>query len=171
MWVRATSRWAAGLLVLFAGLTSTAHVVAAESMVIRLSEPVEISDSFEVFGEPMPDKQAGVSPAAAVAQLGEANSGQVRVTTPVERVCQKKGCFFIARDGDIVVRVTFADYSFFVPTDIAGRTATLVGTLTRTPISQAQADHYAEDMGVAPKPLVDAFEYVIEATSVLVERG
>lgn len=156
---------------LVAGLLLVAVNACPASDVVRLSEPVEASDQWEVFGAPMTDKRKGVGVRDAVAQLGEADSGDVRMTTRIDRVCQKKGCFFIAREGETVIRVKFLDYGFFIPTDASGQLATLVGTLTRSPISQAQADHYAEDMGDAARPLADPFEYVIEATSVLIERG
>ncbi|KAA9132837.1 DUF4920 domain-containing protein [Marinihelvus fidelis] len=138
--------------------------------VTRLSAPVESTAEYEVFGDAMTDKAPGLSVSEAVASLGDNGPESVRVTTTINKVCQKKGCFFIAQEGDTVVRVTFHDYAFFIPTDTAGKPVTLVGELVRTPISQAQADHYADDLGEAPEPIAGAFEYAIEASSVLIQR-
>ena len=86
----------------------------------------------------------------------------------VSQVCQRKGCFFVAQDGDAVARVTFVDYSFFVPTDSAGKDVTLVGTFNRKMLSEAQAQHFAEDAGQDPTKVVGPREeYSIVATSVV----
>jgi hypothetical protein len=87
----------------------------------------------------------------------------------VAQVCQKKGCFFVAQDGDAVARVTFVDYSFFVPTDSGGKDVTIVGTFNRKVISEAQAKHFAEDAGQDPAAVTGPREeYSIVATSVVV---
>ena len=94
---------------------------------IRLSEPVAQTDASETFGALLDDSVPAVS-LADIATSGNDFVGQsVRVEARVSQVCQKKGCFFIAAEGDAVVRVSFVDYSFFVPTDISGKHVTFVG--------------------------------------------
>jgi hypothetical protein len=94
---------------------------------IRLSEPVEVTDTHEVFGAPV-GRLADATPLAEIIAASERHDGrEVRATARVSQVCQKKGCFFIAQDGDAVARVTFADYGFFVPTDSGGKDVTIVG--------------------------------------------
>jgi hypothetical protein len=140
---------------------------------VRLSEPVESTDAFEIFGAPMPDKSRGASLSALIASGEVADGDPVRVTTQVTKVCQKKGCFFIASEGSVWARITVADYSFFVPTDSAGRTATLEGTFQRRTLSAREAAHYAADMGEAAAEKSERkpqFEYGIVATSVLLEN-
>ncbi len=138
---------------------------------IRLSEPVESTPEWEVFGVAMSDKQPGLGLKELIAREDEFEGQEVRVTTRVAKVCQKKGCFFIATEGAASARVSFADYSFFVPTDSGGKDVTLVGTFSRQPLPAERAAHYAEDMGEAPPDNPPAFEYAIVATSVLVPRG
>lgn len=96
----------------------------------------------------------------------------VTVEGTVESVCPKKGCWMVLRDGDRTMRVTFKDYGFFVPMDIAGRRVCCEGVFSveETPVDEAR--HYLEDAGrheeaariTAPVP-----SFVFEATGVRVE--
>lgn len=154
------------LLLMLAILAANVH---AESEAIRLSEPVESGETYEVFGAPMPDKSQGLSLRAAIAHEEELAGEEVRVSTRIAKVCQKKGCFFVATEGDALARITFADYGFFIPTDSGGKQATLVGTLTRNALTEEQAAHAAEDLGEqSGKAQMQQFEYAIVATSVLI---
>ena len=92
------------------------------------------------------------------------------LTTRIAKVCQKKGCFFVAQHGADSVRVTFKDYGFFIPSDSGGKTVTLAGTFARKPLLPEQAAHLAEDMGEAPPENPPAFEYAIVATSVAIPK-
>jgi hypothetical protein len=93
----------------------------------------------------------------------------VHATATVSQVCRKKGCFLVAQDGEAVARVTFIDYSFFVPTDSGGKEVTIVGKFDRKVISEAQARHFAEDAGQDPAKIVGPREeYAIVATSVVI---
>jgi hypothetical protein len=139
-----------------------------EQKVIRLSEPIEVTDTHETFGAAMPEAAKPVALAALVAQHDDYADKNVVVAARVSQVCQKKGCFFIAKDGATTVRVSFKDYSFFVPTDISGRDVTLVGKLKQVELTEEQAAHLEEDMGsedvdVAPGP---QFEIVASAVRV-----
>ncbi len=158
---------AALLLVLIAAPTGT----RAGDGVVRLSEPVEVTEHYEVFGSRIEQLGEPTRLAEIVAD-GEAFAGkEVFVTAEVAQVCQHKGCFLIAQDGDAVARVTFKDYGFFVPTDSGGKRVTIVGTFDRKVVSEKQARHYAEDAGQDPEQIVgDRTEYSIVATAVVVPR-
>jgi hypothetical protein len=66
----------------------------------------------------------------------------------VEEVCQSKGCWMkIKNDQNKSIRVTFKDYGFFVPKDIAGREVILEGDVSFTILEEDLAKHYAEDSG------------------------
>ena len=107
----------------------------------------------------------------AIASDGRAWVGQsVRVVANVSQVCQKKGCFFIAREGPSIVRVSFKDYGFFVPTDIGGKRVALNGEVVAREVSRDEASHYAEDLGTAEGPVKPGMAYEIVATSVRVPR-
>ena len=138
---------------------------------IRLSEPVQITEEYEVFGAPMDADAPAKTLREAMSALEDGDSANARIRIEVTQVCQKKGCFFIATEGASWARVTFKDYSFFVPTDSAGKTVVLEGVLTRRMVSEAQRAHYAEDLGEESVAEGTAQEYAIEATSVLLPRA
>lgn len=142
-------------------------VLAGE--VTRLSEPVQTGEGYEVFGAPTDVTGEPKRLAELVAASSDYAGEEVLVTAKVAQVCQKKGCFLVAHDGDAVARVTFVDYSFFVPTDSAGKDVTIVGTFNRKTVSEALARHYAEDVGEDPAAISGAREeYSIVATSVVI---
>ena len=153
------------LATLLAMLTSPA---VAE--VIRLSEPVEQTAETETFGSPF-DESAPLVPLEEIAGDGEAYLGRsVRVDARVSEVCQKKGCFFIAQQGQSALRISFKDYGFFVPTDVGGKRVALIGEVVTRKLSQDEANHYAEDLGKTDAPVKPGTVYEIVATSVRVPR-
>jgi len=136
---------------------------------VRLSEPVQTGDGYEVFGAPIEATGEPLRLAQIIAASDQYADKQVLATATVSKVCQKKGCFFVAQDGESVARITFVDYSFFVPTDSGGKDVTIVGTFKRKQLSEAQARHYAEDAGEDPAAIEGPLdEYAIVATSVMI---
>lgn len=143
----------------------------ANTEVIRLSEPVMQTDEFEIFGSEMEISEINHSQSLRQAIEGTITDEEIFITTEVAQVCQKKGCFFIAQEGDLSARITFVDYSFFIPTNSAGKTVTLRGVLSEKTISEEQAKHYAEDAGKDPSLISgDQKEYAIVATSVAIPK-
>lgn len=139
--------------------------------VIRLSEPVEVTDTYEVFGSPVGEVGQVIRLSEVIAREAEFLDQPVHVSARVAKVCQKKGCFFVAQDGDAVARVTFVDYSFFVPTDSGGKDVTIVGTFSKTLLSEEKARHYAKDEGADPAAVDGPQpEYSIVARSVVVPK-
>jgi hypothetical protein len=146
--------------------------------VVRLSEPVQSDNKSEVFAideasaalfnehvEPVPLADVLASPDRFL----QAN---MRLDLKVKQVCQKKGCFFIGQQGGESLRVTFQDYAFFVPSDIAGREVMLVGKLLSKDVSPQQAKHLSKDLQqkgaiVSGKQ----YEFVASAVRVLSARG
>ena len=156
--------------VLVALLTMPAFAAAEETKVLRLSEPVEVSDTHEVFGAPLPEKDEFVTIETLVEKSEVYDGKNVLVTTRIARVCQKKGCFFLAQAGAETVRISFQDYGFFIPTDSGGKTVTLAGTFERKPLSREEAVHYAEDAGEPVPETIPAYQYTIVATGVSIPR-
>ena len=149
-------------------LVASTLVSADESSVIRLSEPVEQTAEAETFGAPL-DMSVPQVRLEEIASDGATYVGTpVRVAARVSQVCQKKGCFFIAREGDAFVRVSFKDYGFFVPTDISGKRVTLVGEVVAKDVSPEEAEHFVEDLGAATAAVQPGKTYEIVATSVRV---
>jgi len=117
-------------------LLSLPLVNAAAGEVVRLSEPVEVTEHYEVFGSRISQMGEPTSLAMIVANDEAYTGKEVFVTARIAQVCQRKGCFFIAQDGDALARVTFKDYGFFIPTDSDGKQVTFVGRFTKTMISE-----------------------------------
>jgi|GEM_PF-406498 len=117
--------------------------------VIRLSEPVTTTPGFETFGAPVHTLvTAPIQPTTLASLIDRGNDAlgeTVVVKTRVGKVCQKKGCFFIAQEGSVSMRVAFKDYAFFIPTDSAHKDVMLVGELIAVERSPAQSAHFAQD--------------------------
>lgn len=145
--------------------------LAAENEIVRLSDPVEVTDSYEVYGSSPSGSGMKVSLDQLVSNSDQYQGKEVLLETRIAKVCQKKGCFFIAQSGADSVRITFEDYGFFIPTDSGGKQAMLAGVFSRKPISAEQAKHLAEDLGEKAVEEVPAFEYSIVATGIRIYKS
>lgn len=116
---------------------------------LRLSEPVHSDEQSETFGEIVQEMPDSVDLERVVKEPASYLDKVIAVEAEVKQVCQKKGCFFIAQQGAAIIRVSFKDYSFFVPTDVQGREVLLVGVLQTQKLSDAQAKHLSKDAGEA----------------------
>ncbi len=146
--------------------------------VIRLSEPVESTETHEIFGSSFTEAGSEAGTAmnlkTLVAKSDQYLGKSVTVETRVAKVCQRKGCFFIAQEGSTTARVTFKDYGFFIPTDSANKNVTVQGVFSRQSLSEKDAAHYAEDLGErlgeSEAGNAPTFEYHILASSISVPR-
>ncbi|MEX0609813.1 MAG: DUF4920 domain-containing protein [Balneolaceae bacterium] len=160
------------ILLLLAGFLIASTAYAQQAEVIRLSEPVQQTENYEVFGAEVETWEAAES-LSSVIEAGETFIGkEITLETEVAQVCEKKGCFFVANDGSKSARITFKDYGFFIPTDSQGKNVKLVGVFNVKELSEEQAKHYAEDAGNDPEEISGTQkEYSIVATSVLVPKS
>jgi hypothetical protein len=156
---------------LFGIISIAPAVFAADSEVIRLSEPVAVTDSYEMFGAMVPEDGTPLSLGELVENNDKYLDEEVLLATRIAKVCQKKGCFFVAQEGANTARVTFKDYEFFIPTDSGGKDVVLMGTFSRKAVSKEEAEHYAEDLGETAAPNPEQFEYSIVASAVKIPRG
>ena len=139
-----TQRVLQALLLVLLNITSLG-LLAGENEVKRLSEPVEVTDSHEYFGAFLPDSETPMSFAELMKDNESYLDKEVLVETRVAKVCQKKGCFFIAQEGEATARVSFKDYSFFIPTDSGGKTVVLKGVFSRKTVTEKEADLVASE--------------------------
>ena len=158
---------ATSLFTLAVGSTiSTVGLANESATAIRLSEPVEVTEFAETFGVPFPETQESITLPQLVDAGDDYLNKNVMVRTRVAKVCQKKGCFFIAQDGDTTMRVSFKDYSFFIPTDSDGKTVELIGVLTSKYVSKKESKHYAKDIGAPADKIASGKAYELIASSV-----
>jgi len=123
-----------------------------------------------VYGSP---RALATAPLTLEQATSEANVGQtLAVRAPAAEVCQNKGCWMVLTEGARSIRVTFRDYAFFVPKDVAGKTVVVEGVLSRRLLSADEAKHYAEESGAgATKPTGPREEWSLVANSVVVPAG
>ena len=133
---------------------------------LRLSEPVAKDEVSETFG-------ALLNPALESVSLGELiNNGAqhlgkpFQLETKIAKVCQKKGCFFIAQQNEHVIRVSFKDYGFFIPTNTSGNTVIINGELIQKHMSEEQAAHFTADLSEHSSAIKPGSVLEIVATSV-----
>jgi hypothetical protein len=122
-----------------------------------------------VYGSP---PSPGTRPITLERALSDSNLGRsVAVEARVAEVCRMKGCWMVLTDGARSARVTFRDYAFFVPRDLAGKTVIAEGTLSRRLLSAEEAEHLDKESG-SPTASVPAprEEWALVATSVVLPR-
>lgn len=141
-----------------------AHGAYAE--VTRLSEPVAVTDDAEIFGAPLDANAQATSLEALLDSPADFVDTAVKVDARISQVCQKKGCFMIATAGDRAVRISFKDYSFFVPTDTGGKTVTVTGTFVERELSEKQAAHFREDAATDTIQAGKVYEIVADAVRI-----
>jgi len=151
-------------------LAANVSLATPEPKVLRLSEPVAQTADSETFGSVLDESVPEVALQQLVSDSQRYEGSPVRVAARVSQVCQKKGCFFIAQDGDAYMRVSFKDYGFFVPTDISGRRVTLIGEVVGREMTAEEAAHYADDLGGKSAAIKAGMIYEIVATSVRVPK-
>lgn len=122
----------------------------------------------------------GAKPALESAPLSVADAVKpenlghpVRVEGTATAVCQKKGCWLSLAAGETSVRVTFKDYGFFVPKDLAGKHVVVEGTLAQEKVSEKTQKHFAKDAGASKEEMAkihgDQSQVSMVATSVVVK--
>ena len=161
-------------LIISAFLLSISFSVSAQESkkVIKLSEPVKVTETYEVYGSDSGNIEDSKTLTSAILDLENETVKDVVISSTIAQVCEKKGCFFIAQDDQNQARVTFIDYSFFIPTDSQGKSATIVGKLSKKVLSEEQAKHYAEDAGKNPDDIKgEQAEYSIVATSIVLQKS
>lgn len=137
---------------------------------VRLSEPVAQDDTSETFGTVLDTSLPALNLARLLGSPEKYKGKPFQLETRISQVCQKKGCFFIAQQEQHIVRVSFQDYSFFIPTDSSGKTVILAGELIQKELSVKQAEHFNKDLKDDSNLLNSGTVYEIVANSVKIPR-
>ena len=107
------------------------------------------STDYQSFGQEITAEEA--AEVAGLAGMAE-DSVYTKVSGRVVEVCQARGCWMkLDLGNNETMRVTFKDYSFFVPKDSRGKKVIIEGVAVRkvTPVDELR--HYAEDAGKTPE--------------------
>jgi hypothetical protein len=82
------------------------------------------------------------------------NKYEGKITGKVAEVCQAEGCWIrLKREDGSLMMVRAKDHSFFMPTNLVGKTVVVEGEAEVKEISEAQRKHYAEDAGKTAKEI------------------
>lgn len=154
------------LTALLAFCLSTQSTLATQSL--RLSEPVLSNSTSETFGEiHNPD-----IPRVTINDLLNKPDSHIgkpfQLSTKIAKVCQKKGCFFIATENQHTIRVAFKDYGFFIPTNSGGKTVVMTGELVQKQMSEEQAAHFNNDLRTTSPTIASGKVYEIIANSITI---
>jgi len=161
------------VILLFSFLCFTDFLAAqnVEKDFIQLSDPVKETEDFIVFGSVFNSELPLISLDALINNSGNIKKESITTEGTVKKVCKKKGCFFMLESNNNTARISFKDYSFFVPTNTAGSRVKINGIFSADSISEAEAKHYAEDAGDDPESIKGPQEeYAIVATSVMIYK-
>jgi hypothetical protein len=105
-------------------------------------------------------------------QFTEDEEKSMKISGTLARVCQNKGCWTTMQTEDgRSLRMTFANYSFFLPIDAAGREIVAEGLAFKKVSSVEELRHYAEDEHASTEEIAaitePTVEYTFEARGVL----
>ncbi|GBL05951.1 DUF4920 domain-containing protein [Glaciecola sp. KUL10] len=145
-------------------------VVADSNKVVRLSEPVLVTKESETFGA-VPNNDLKKLSLTELMESAQQNVGhQYLVATKITKVCQKKGCFFIAQEAQHAIRVSFKDYGFFIPSDSSNKQVKMTGELVQIERAPAQAKHFKDDLKTDSSALNAGVVYEFVADSIVIPK-
>jgi hypothetical protein len=143
----------------------------ADADILRLSEPVTQSAQSETFGIKIDYTLPKVSMQNLVTDPSLHMANPFRVEARIAKVCQKKGCFFIAQQDQYVLRVSFRNYGFFIPTDSSGKIVMMAGKLVQKHVSPQQVAHFKDDLKSETDSIKPGVIFEIVADSVKIPRS
>jgi len=112
---------------------------------VKKDEPAGIkTDDGVIYGKDYDHSMTVITFGDLMKAADDNNGKTVVVSGDVSEVCQKMGCWMTMTDGSKTVRVKTL-HEFFLPKDVAGRKAVVVGTFNITEISEEDAKHYNEE--------------------------
>lgn len=115
------------------------------------------------FGAPVTLTEA-VPLSDALSKPDDYKGREILLEGVVKSVCKKKGCWLVLDDGERDLRLTFKDYGFFVPKDVAGKKVRAQGLLVRETQSAKTVKHFLKDEG-ASKERIKAVKGPVETVS------
>lgn len=149
----------------------TGILSAQEKEVIQLSDPIEQTETYSVFGSSFNSELVNVKLNDLITKSDKYDGKTVATEGTIKQVCHKKGCFFKLESEDEQARISFKDYGFFIPTNTAGARVKLNGTFTVKTLSKKEARHFAEDAGNDPEAITGPQkEYALVATSIVIYK-
>jgi hypothetical protein len=146
----------------------------AELLAIETTE-VTIPDGWDSFGEPINSENA-VEISAVVDDFVMEEEKNFKISGTLVNVCQSKGCWTtLATDDGRMIKMTFANYGFFLPTDASGREIIAEGIGFKKVTTVDEQRHHLEDAGASAEEIAkiteEKVEYAFEATGVILKKS
>ncbi len=157
------------LLILFTALIAAA---CSSDTSADYSAAPEATETETVFGAPF-TPAAYLTADELLPLITDEESELMQVSAEVTEVCQTKGCWLVMQTSDgQPIRVTFKDYAYFVPKDLAGQRVLMEGVSWKEITSVAHQQHYLEDAHASEEEIAAITEpktgYYFEATGVVI---
>lgn len=129
---------------------------------------------WESFGEEI-DATDVVALDAVIDEFTLETEVEYTISGTLVEVCQSKGCWTVLTTEDgRSIKMTFANYSFFLPTDAAGREIIAEGVGFKKVSSVDEQRHYLEDANATEEEIAavteEKIEYAFEAKGVLLKK-
>ena len=122
-----------------------------------------LDDGARLFGAE-PQGLPSTALASIVANPAQFDGQPVRTEGTIERVCQAMGCWMELRaENAPAVRVPMAGHAFFLPRDVAGRSATIEGRVAVQALTEDVRRHLESEGALATASTLS-----IDATSVVI---
>jgi hypothetical protein len=159
--------------------TKTETVKETSVEAIKAETPVsltkaEIAKAYTVEGDTI-SPEGVVSVDSVESSLIALKNADFTVKAKVQSACQVKGCWMkVAMPSGKLMHITFKDYGFFVPKDIAGQEVIFSGYAYNDTLSVEELRHYAEDDGKSEEEISKITKpeltYLFNATGVLIPK-
>lgn len=122
------------------------------------------SDSTQYLGEAFTIEQV-VAVNELQTKIAEGDSAVLIARGTLKEVCQAKGCWMtLELPNQNSMRVTFKDYGFFMPKDLAGKEVIMKGTASYTTTDVETLQHLAEDGGKSAEEIAQITEPEVALT-------
>lgn len=146
----------------------------AELLAVESTEIIT-PDGWDSFGEPITAENA-VQISTVVDEFIMEEQKNFKITGTLVNVCQSKGCWTtLTTDDGRMVKMTFANYGFFLPTDAAGREIIAEGVGFKKVTTLDEQRHHLEDAGATAEEIAavteEKVEYAFEATGVILKKS
>lgn len=155
---------------LIALIVISVFAVSLKSETIRLSEPTFKDTDIEVFGQMFDYEKSAITLHTIMQSPDDYLQQEQVVETTITKVCQKKGCFFIAQVSGQPIRISFKDYAYFIPTDTADKPVKMLARLVQKELSQEQAKHFTSDLKSDDVVLDQGKVYELIASGIMIPR-
>lgn len=154
--------------------TASTDSSSVPAEMVKPMSKAEIGAAYMVEGDTVAPE--GAQPVDSVEKsLLASHNADFKVKGTVASACQVKGCWMkVKMPSGKLMHVTFKDYGFFVPKDIAGKEVIFEGYAYNDTLSVEELRHYAEDDGKSEKEIAAITKpevtYLFNATGVLIPK-